>query len=101
MTPPPCRPWRSILFAWLVTASAASPAFAQATDDHAKLTFGDYLFADQSGLDVNLRYSLSAWTGWVGYYAPTDGARQGRAGIEYDLRTRWLFLIPSAQAASA
>ena len=101
MTPRPGRSWRSILFAWLVAASAASPAFAQAPDDHAKLTFGDYLFADQSGLDVNLRYSLSDWTGWVGYYAPTDGARQGRVGIEYDLRTRWLFLVPSAQAASA
>src|SRR5258705_6385560 len=92
---------RSVLFAWLVAASAASPALAQAPDDRGKLTFGDYLFADQSSLDVNVRYSLSDWTGWLGYYAPTDGARQGRVGIEYDLRTRWLFLVPSAQAASA
>ena len=90
-----------MLLVWLLATGVAAPSFAQATGEHAKLTFGDYLIAEQSSLDVNLRYSLGDWTGWAGYYAPTSGARQGRVGIEYDLRTRWLFLVPSAQAASA
>jgi len=95
------RGWRAIVFAWLLVAGAVAPTFAQAPDEHGKLTVGDYLFADQSSVDINLRYSLSVWTGWLGYYAPMTGSYQGRAGLEYDLRTRWLLLIPSAQAASA
>jgi hypothetical protein len=34
----------SILLVWLLAAAAAAPAFAQAPDEHAKLTFGDYHF---------------------------------------------------------
>lgn len=74
--------------------------FAQEADYHGKLTMGSYNTTSDSSFDANTRYSLGDWTGWVGYYASTDGTRQGRFGVEYDWRWRQLYLVPSVQAAS-
>jgi hypothetical protein len=77
-----------------------SSAFAQDADYHGKLTINSYYAGGDSSLDVNARYFLGDWTGWVGYYTSTEGTRQGRFGIEYDWRWRRLYLVPSAQTAS-
>jgi hypothetical protein len=75
-------------------------AFAQDADYHGKLTIGSDHAGGDSSFDVNARYFLGDWTGWVGYYASSDGTRQGRLGVEYDWRWRQLFLVPSVQVAS-
>jgi hypothetical protein len=92
------RWWCSALIACLTTVK--SPAFAQDADYHGKLTIGSYYAGGDSSLDVNARYFLGDWTGWVGYYTSTDGTRQGRLGIEYDWRWRRLYLVPSVLTAS-
>jgi hypothetical protein len=77
-----------------------SSAYAQTPDYRGKLTVGFYDAGDTSSVDFNLRYSVRDWTGWVGDYVGEGHVRQSRAGIEYDLRDRWLFLVPSMQVAS-
>jgi hypothetical protein len=76
----------------------AAPAFAQ--DYHGKLTVSTYAAGGDQSADVNVRYSVSDWTGWLGYYGAEDSTKQGRAGIEYDLHRHALFLVPSVQVAS-
>jgi len=89
------------LVVWCALALATTTrAHAQTPDYHGKLTVGLYDAGDVSSLDVNLRYSVGAWTGWVGDYRGDDHVRQSRGGVEYDLKRRWLFLAPSIQAAS-
>jgi hypothetical protein len=90
--------WCSALIACWTTVE--SSAFAQDADYRGKLTIGSYHASGDSSLDVNARYFLGDWTGWVGYYTSTDGTRQGRLGIEYDWRWRRLYLVPSVQTAS-
>ena len=86
---------------WCALALATTTrAHAQTPDYHGKLTVGLYDAGDVSSLDVNLRYSVGSWTGWVGDYRGDDHVRQSRGGVEYDLKRRWLFLAPSIQAAS-
>lgn len=77
-------------------------ADSQGPDYHAKLTFAGYRAGGEFSGDVNLRYTVGEWTGWAGYFATEEGfpIRQGRVGIEYDWKTPWLFLVPSAQKAS-
>jgi hypothetical protein len=83
--------------AWL----ASTPAHAQVQDYQGKLTVGVYATDEHTTTDVNVRYSSGDWTGWLGWYGPQSDVRQGRAGLEYDLRQRRIVLIPSIQAASA
>jgi hypothetical protein len=78
----------------------APVARAQAPDYHAKVTFGNYYQGGNASLDTNLRYSRAEWTGWIGYYTSTASVQQARTGIEYDMRWRWLYLVPSVQAAT-
>src|SRR5689334_2047144 len=84
----------------IVLALLARPGPARAQDYHGKLTVSTYDADGDQSVDVNVRYSLGDWTGWVGYYAAEDGTKQGRTGIEYDLHRPWLFLVPSIQVAS-
>jgi hypothetical protein len=90
---------RATLVALLLIGRAAQ-ATAQTPSYHAKLTLGAYTAQSQVMSDVNLRYSVRQWTGWVGWYGPQRDVRQTRAGVEYDLRTTWVTLIPSLQVAS-
>jgi hypothetical protein len=94
--------FRAVRFAaWCALALATTTrAHAQTPDYHAKLTVGLYNAGEVSSLDVNLRYSVGPWTGWVGNYRGEDHVHQSRGGVEYDIRRRWLFLVPSIQAAS-
>jgi len=73
---------------------------ARAQDYQGKLTATTYDADGDHSVDVNVRYSLGNWTGWVGYYAAQDDTKQGRIGVEYDLHRPWLFLVPSVQFAS-
>ncbi len=75
---------------------------SQGPDYHAKLTVAGYRAGGEFSGDVNLRYTVGEWTGWAGYFAAEEGfpVRQGRVGIEYDWKTQWLYLVPSAQKAS-
>jgi hypothetical protein len=82
----------------ILVAAVAAPARAQ--DYHGKVTVSTYDAAGDQSVDVNVRYSLGDWTGWVGYYGAEDGTKQGRTGIEYDLHRSWLFFVPSIQIAS-
>jgi hypothetical protein len=93
------------------SASRASIAFfacflavfvvpAKAQDYHGKATMALYHAGDTTSTDLNVRYSLAGWTGWLGYYGATDDTRQARAGIEYDFRRPGVYLVPSAQIAS-
>jgi hypothetical protein len=66
-----------------------------------KLTLAYYDFSSGTvGTDVNLRHSFSTSTAWIGMYHESDGFDQLRVGYEYDYRSNWLTLVPSAQAAS-
>jgi hypothetical protein len=85
------------VIAWL----ASTPAYAQGEAHQGKLTVGVYSADAHTTTDVNVRYSAGSWTGWLGWYGPQSDVRQGRAGLEYDLRRRWIVLIPSVQVASA
>jgi hypothetical protein len=84
-----------------IACLASTPAHAQVQDYQGKLTVGVYATDEQTTTDVNVRYSSGDWTGWLGWYGPRSDVRQGRAGLEYDLRKRGIVLIPSIQAASA
>jgi hypothetical protein len=66
-----------------------------------KLTAAFYHFSSgTTGVDVNLRHAFKSTTGWIGLYRESDGFNQARAGYEYDYRSSWVTLVPSAQAAS-
>jgi hypothetical protein len=78
---------------------AAVPAAAQGPNYHGKVTIGEYQTSGDSSMDMNVRYSRSDWTAWLGYYSSSD-IREGRTGIEYDFRKDWLYVVPSAQAAT-
>ena len=81
----------------------SAPASAQTEENYrGKMTFGVYAAGGKSTLDVNARYSAGDWTGWLGWYGPhSEIGSQARAGLEYDMRRRWVLIIPSIQAASA
>jgi hypothetical protein len=87
------------LLAIVLATAASAPALAQ--DYHGKLTVSTYDAAGDQSVDVNARYTVGDWTGWLGYYGAQDGTEQGRGGIEYDWHHQsWLFLVPSMQVAS-
>jgi hypothetical protein len=83
-----------------VAALGLGPSSAAAQDYQGKLTVEMYRAADQVTGDVNVRYSAHDVTGWVGWYGPQNEIRQGRAGIEYDLKRPSVFVVPSVQIAS-
>ena len=87
-----------IVCAGALLTAAASRANAQ--EYQGKLTVGVYTADDQVTSDFNVRYSSHDWTGWLGWYGPQSDIRQGRAGIEYDLKREGLVLVPSMQVAS-
>jgi hypothetical protein len=91
-----------VLRVFLSTACVvrAPIARAQAPDYRGKVTFGNYYQGGDASLDVNLRYSIADWTGWIGYYTSTASVQQARTGVEYDMRRRWLYFVPSVQAAT-
>ena len=72
---------------------------AQPPDYHGKLTVGEYAVEDESDLDVNVRYTVGDWSGWLGYFDSRE-IGQLRLGLEYDLREHWLYTVPSVQLAS-
>src|SRR5262245_45851362 len=88
---------RALITCIMLTAAAAT-AYAQ--DYQGKLTVGVYTADDEVTTDLNVRYSSHDWTGWVGWYGPQSDIRQSRAGIEYDLKRKWVVLVPSLQVAS-
>jgi hypothetical protein len=91
---------RRILKLWLLVMWIAAPSPARAQDYHGKVTLSTYDADGDNSVDVNVRYSVSDWQGWVGYYGAEDGTKQGRTGIEYDWHQPWLYLVPSVQVAS-
>jgi hypothetical protein len=82
---------------------ASAIASAQTEENYrGKMTLGVYTTGGQPTVDVNARYSAGNWTGWLGWYGPhSEIGSQARAGLEYDMRRRWVLIIPSIQAASA
>jgi hypothetical protein len=91
---------RRILKLLLLVTWMAAPSTARAQDYHGKVTLSTYDADGDNSVDVNVRYSVGDWQGWVGYYGAEDGTKQGRVGIEYDWHQSWLYLVPSVQAAS-
>lgn len=85
------------VIAWL----ASTPVYAQGEAYQGKLTVGLYAADTHTTTDLNLRYAAGSWTGWLGWYGPQPEVREGRAGLEYDLRRGRMLLIPSIQVASA
>jgi hypothetical protein len=83
-----------------VAIGAMSATRADAQDYQGKLTAAVYTAGNQVTTDLNVRYSSHDWTGWVGWYGPQSEVRQGRAGVEYDLKRHGLVLVPSMQVAS-
>src|SRR4051812_14052675 len=79
---------------------AFAPATSAAQDYPGKLTMGLYSTAHRSTVDVNARYSVRNWTGWLGWYGPDPGASQARAGLEYDIHRPRALVIPTLQVAS-
>jgi hypothetical protein len=66
-----------------------------------KLTVAYYDFSSsKEGLDINLRHTFKASTGWIAVYHQSDGFDQARMGYEYDYRHDWLTVVPSVQAAT-
>jgi hypothetical protein len=47
-----------------------------------KLTLGDYLYTDGSGVDVNLRWQHGDTHAWAGLYRDADFGTQWRAGVD-------------------
>jgi len=91
----------------IVIAAVDRPAFAddgakkKAADLNNKLTVAYYDFSTPvTGLDVNIRHTFATSTAWLGAYHEDDGFDQVRTGYEFDWRTRWGTLVPSAQAAT-
>lgn len=82
-------------------AADDSDAKTQGTPTPNKLTLAFYHFSSgTTGEDVNLRHTFKSTTGWIGVYRESDGFNQARGGYEYDYRSSWVTLVPSAQAAS-
>jgi len=88
------------IFACTVAALALATFRADAQEYRGKATVGVYSAKKEVTADVNVRYSSHDWTGWVGWYGPQSDLRQGRAGIEFDLKRPRLVLVPSLQVAS-
>jgi hypothetical protein len=88
------------LVAMLVVALLLVARSAPAQDYAGKLTLGVYNVDEQTTADLNVRYSVNAWTGWIGTYGPQADVRQSRAGVEYDLKRPSLLFIPSLQVAT-
>jgi hypothetical protein len=89
---------RTVALTLLFVATVAG--LAEAQDYKGKVTAGAYTADGQVTTDINVRYSLHDWTGWVGWYGPQEDIRQTRAGLEYDLKRPSLVLVPSVQIAS-
>lgn len=93
------RPMAVVPLLMLLTMSICTRAVAQPPDYHGKLTVAEYAVEDESDLDVNVRYTVGDWSGWLGYFDSRE-IGQGRLGLEYDLRQHWLYTVPSVQLAS-
>jgi hypothetical protein len=87
--------------AGLALGAGTSRAGAQTQAYQGKLTIGVCEADSRTTTDINARYSVGHWTGWLGWYGPQGEVRQSRAGLEYDLRRPHLTLLPSLQVASA
>ncbi|MEO8299225.1 MAG: hypothetical protein ABI574_15600 [Burkholderiales bacterium] len=85
--------------ALLMGAACAADDGASARDF--KLTFGDYLYHDAHGQDVNLRWQHGDTHAWLGEYSDASFGRQWRTGIDgaFELAPA-LQLMPSVQVAS-
>src|ERR1051325_6436203 len=91
---------RRLFACWGAVSVTGATAPAQTQDYHARVTVAVYNAGDTTSLDLNVRYSVGSWTGWVGDYVGQGDVRQTRAGVEYDWRDRSLYLVPSVQIAS-
>jgi hypothetical protein len=100
------RSLATVLVLLLIGAAVGAAADDEAAGKAAqlpsnKLTLAYYDFSSgTTGTDVNLRHSFKSTTGWLGVYHEDDGFDQVRVGYEYDYHSRWLRLVPSAQAAT-
>src|SRR5262245_50192390 len=90
-----------LTIATAVASAADDDAQAKPAEPRNKLTIAYYTFSsDKQGADINLRHTFSSSTAWVGAYHESDGFDQVRVGYEYDYRSDWLTLVPTALAAS-
>lgn len=91
----------SIAICGILLLASVSVSAQTEEDLHGKMTIGAYSAGDDQTVDVNARYSVGDWTGWLGWYGPdSEIGSQARAGLEYDMRRRRMVFIPSIQAAS-
>ncbi len=85
----------------LLNGAAGGDASNPASMPTNKLTLSYYNFSSgKQGVDINLRHTFKASTGWIGGYREGTGFDQVRMGYQYDYHRDWLTIVPSAQAAT-